>query len=54
MPILITEKYNRKRDNFQPNTYYNGDETMVQDQFVNRMAYWHRYHYFKSDYEQIS
>jgi hypothetical protein len=35
MPILITEKY-RKRDNFQPK-YYNGDETMVQDQFVNRM-----------------
>jgi hypothetical protein len=27
-------KIQRKRDNFQPNTYYNGDETMVQNQFL--------------------
>lgn len=47
-------KYNRKRDNFQPNTYYNGDETMVQDQFIYRMNTPIDIDIisFKSDYEQ--
>lgn len=47
-------KYNRNRDNFQPNTYYNGDETMVQDQFVYRMntPIGIDIISFKSDYEQ--
>ena len=47
-------KYNRSRDNLQPNTYYNGDETKIQDQFIYRMNTPIAINIvsFKSDYEQ--
>ena len=47
-------KYNNKRNNFQPNYYFNGDESVVQNQFDYRMKTLIEIDIlsFKTDYEQ--
>ena len=47
-------KYDNQRDNFQPNTYYNGNETVVQNQFIYKMNTPINIAVlsFKTDYEQ--
>ena len=36
-------KYDNQRDNFQPNTYYNGNETGVQNHFINKLILYKQY-----------
>ncbi len=47
-------KYKNERSNFQPNTYFNGDETQIQNQFIYKMNTPINIDIlsFKTDYEQ--